>query len=187
MTRPKTPARDWQAEIYARHGYWIAGKAIHMAVGDGWADVVARLFDRIEKALAGEPVPTKLALIDVKEKYGSLRVDLLAPVEPETEAAIDHALLLAEMRSESTCDLCGAPGTVRSTLGQSGWLAARCEDHSDGFTRRVVKGPPRRRVQATGHQHRSLRCGRLRNPTHLADHLNRGRQAHHALDLNRAT
>jgi hypothetical protein len=147
MSRPKMPVRDWQAEVYAQHQYWIAGKPIHMAVGDGWAEVIARLFDRIEKALAGEPVPTKIALIDVKEKYGTIRVDLLAPVGPETEAAIDLAVLLAEMRSECTCDICGAPGTVRSTLGQSGWLAARCEDHSDGFPRRVVKGPPRRRIQ----------------------------------------
>lgn len=147
MSRPKTPARDWQAEIYARHQHWIAGKPIHMAVCDGWADVVAKLFDRIEKALAGEPVATKLTLIDVKEKYASLRVDLLAPVGPDTEAAIERALLLAEMRSECTCDTCGAPGTVRSTLGQSGWLATRCEDHADGFPRRVANSPPRRRVQ----------------------------------------
>lgn len=147
MTRPKPPAHDWQAEIYARHSYWIAGKPIHMAVGDGWADVVARLLDRIEKALGTEPVPAKIALIDVKEKYASLRVDLLAPVGPETEAALDYAILLAEMRSEGTCDICGALGTVRSTLGQSGWLAARCEDHSDGFPCRVVEGPPRRRIQ----------------------------------------
>lgn len=147
MSRPKPPARDWQAEIYARHGYWIAGKPIHMAVGDGWADVVARLFDRIEKAVAGEPVPTKIALIDVKEKYASLAISILAPVGTEAEAAIERAILLTEMRSECTCDICGEPGSVRSTLGQSGWLAARCEDHSDGFPRRVVTGPPRRRVQ----------------------------------------
>lgn len=54
MSRRKTPARDWQAEIYARHQHWIARKASHMAVSDGWADVIARLFDRIERALAGE-------------------------------------------------------------------------------------------------------------------------------------
>lgn len=147
MSRRKTPARDWQAEIYARHQYWIAGKPVHMAVGDGWADVVARLFDRVEKALAGELVPTKVFLIDVKEKYASLSISILAPVGPEAEAAIERAILLAELRSEATCDICGAPGTVRSTLGQSGWLAARCEDHSDGFPRRVVTGPPRRRIQ----------------------------------------
>ncbi|WP_324132015.1 hypothetical protein [Bosea sp. (in: a-proteobacteria)] len=51
MLRPKTPARDWQAEIYARHRYWIDCKPIQMAVGDGWADVDARLFERIENAL----------------------------------------------------------------------------------------------------------------------------------------
>jgi hypothetical protein len=38
-------------------------------------------------------VPTKLALINVKEKYVMVRIDLLAPVGPETEAAVDHAVL----------------------------------------------------------------------------------------------
>lgn len=146
MTRPKPPARDWQAEIYARHQHWIAGKAIHMAVGDGWSDVIGRLFNRIEKALAGEPVATKVALIDVKEKYGSLAVSILAPVGPETEAAIDHAILLAEMRSESTCDECGEPGRLRSTMGMSGWLAVKCVDHRAGYPDLVAKKPPRRRM-----------------------------------------
>ncbi len=142
MTRPKPPARYWQAEIYARHQYWIAGKPIYMAVGDGWADVVARMFDRIENALAGEPLPTKVALIDVKEKYGTLTVSILAPVGPETDAAIDRAIVLAEMRSECTCDECGAPGRLRSTMGQAGWLAVKCDDHRSGYPELVGQHRP---------------------------------------------
>lgn len=146
MSRRKNAA-DWQAEIYAKHAHWIAGRHVHMAVGDGWADVLNRLFDRIAGALAGEPVPTKISIVDVKEKYGELRCDLLAPVGPETEAAIDRAILLAEMLSECTCDECGEPGRLRSTLGQSGWLAVKCDIHASGYPRIVAKGPPRRRVR----------------------------------------
>lgn len=146
MSRPKTPA-DWQAALYEKHSRWIAGSPSHMAVGDGWADVLSRLFDRIAEALAGEPVATKIAIVDVKEKYGELRCDLLAPVGPEAEAAIDKAILLAEMRSECTCDECGEPGRLRSTLGQSGWLAVKCDIHASGYPRPVAKGPPRRRVR----------------------------------------
>lgn len=146
MSRPKTPA-DWQAALYEKHSRWIAGSPPHMAVGDGWADVLSRLFDRIAEALAGEPVATKIAIVDVKEKYGELRCDLLAPVGPEAEAAIDEAILLAEMRSECTCDECGEPGRLRSTLGQSGWLAVKCDMHSSGYPRPVAKGRPRRRVR----------------------------------------
>lgn len=149
MSRPKTPA-DWQAALYEKHSHWIAGSPPHMAVGDGWANVLARLFDRIAEALAGEPVPTKIAIIEVKEKYAELRCDLLAPVGPDTEAAIDRAILLAEMRSECTCDECGEPGRLRSTLGQSGWLAVKCDIHSSGYPRPVAKGPPRRRVRHRG-------------------------------------
>ncbi len=146
MSRPKTPA-DWQVQIYARHSHWIACSHIHMAVGDGWADILSTLFDRIAGALAGEPVSTKISIIDIKEKYAELRAEFLAPVGPETQAAIDRAILLAEMRSECTCDECGREGRLRSTLGQSGWLAVKCDDHASGYPRMVAKGPPRRRVR----------------------------------------
>ena len=146
MSRPKHAA-DWQAAIYVKHSRWIAGSSPHMAVGDGWSDVLSRLFDRIAGALASEPVPTKIAIIDVKEKYAELRCHLLAPVGSDTEAAIDRAILLAELRSECTCDECGEPGRLRSTLGQSGWLAVKCDMHSSGYPRPVANGPPRRRVR----------------------------------------
>jgi hypothetical protein len=145
MSRPKQAA-DWQAAIYAKHSHWITGAKPHMAVGDGWSDVLSRLFDRIAEALAGETVLTKLAIVDIKEKYAELRFEILAPVGPQTEVAIDSAILLAEMRSECTCDECGEPGRLRSTLGQSGWLAVKCRDHADGYPELVDKGPPRRRM-----------------------------------------
>ncbi|MGY6251366.1 hypothetical protein ACXIUS_28170 [Bosea thiooxidans] len=117
-----------------------------MAVGDGWADLIARLFDRLSEALAGEPQSTKIVIIDIKEKYGELRCEVLAPVGPETEAAIDQAILLAEMRSECTCDECGEPGRMRSTLGQSAWLAVKCDHHQSGYPRTVGERSPKRRI-----------------------------------------
>lgn len=145
MSRP-TKSTDWQTEIYRKHSGWIAGTPPHMAVGDGWAEVVARLFDRIANALAGELPSTRVAIIDIKEKYGELRAELLAPVGPEAEAAIERAILLAELRSECSCDECGEAGRMRSTLGQSGWLAVKCDAHGAGYPRIVAKGPPRRRI-----------------------------------------
>lgn len=146
MSRPKTPV-DWQAQIYQKHAGWIAGSHIHMAVGDGWADILSRLFDRIAEALASEPMPVKVAIVDVKEKYAELRCEILASVGPEAQAAIDRAILLAEMRSECTCDECGEPGVLRSTLGQSGWLAVKCDLHRSGYPRIFAKGPPKRRIR----------------------------------------
>lgn len=146
MTRPNMPAH-WQSAIYRKHAHWIAGHHVHFAVGDGWADVVSRLFDRLAAAVALEPVPTKISIVDVKEKYGSLVADFLTPVGPEAEAAIDRAVMLAEMRSEVTCDVCGERGKLRSTMGMSGWLAVRCDDHRSGYPRVVGKGPPRREVR----------------------------------------
>lgn len=141
MSRRNTAA-NWQAALYARHADWIEGP--YMSVGDGWSDVVSRLFDRISAAVASEPSGTRVSILDIKEKYGSLAVSILAPVEAETDAAIDHAILLAEMRSECSCDECGEEGKLRSTLGVSGWLAVKCRDHAEGYPVLVAKGPPRR-------------------------------------------
>lgn len=141
MSRRDTTA-SWQAALYARHSDRIEGS--YMSVGNGWADVLSRLFDRVAAAVASEPAGTKVTILDIKEKYGSLAISVLAPVEAETDAAIDHAILLAEMRSEVTCDECGEVGKLRSTLGQSGWLAAKCADHKAGYPEVVAKGPPRR-------------------------------------------
>lgn len=30
MSRPKSPPCDYYAEIFARYGWWIGGKAIHV-------------------------------------------------------------------------------------------------------------------------------------------------------------
>lgn len=128
---------DWQAEIYRQHAGRIAGARPHMAIGDGWADVVSRLFDRISQALVGEPASTKIVIIDLKENYAQIRVEIIAPVGPEIEAAIRHAILPAELRSECTCDECGERGRMRSTLGQSGWLAVNCDDHDSGYPQAV--------------------------------------------------
>ena len=138
---------DWQAEIYDKHAGWLAGTRPHMAIGDGWADVVSRLFDRISQALAGEPSSTKIVIIDIKEKYGELRVEIFAPVGPETEAAIDQAILLAELRSECTCDECGAAGLMRSSVGESGWLAVKCDYRQSGYPRTVGERSPKRRIK----------------------------------------
>ncbi|HEV7326655.1 MAG TPA: hypothetical protein VGN91_16490 [Bosea sp. (in: a-proteobacteria)] len=145
MSRP-TKSTDWQTEIYRKHSGWVAGTPPHMAIGEGWAEIVARLFDRIAEALASELPSTKVAIIDIKEKYGEFRIEALAPVGPEAEAAIDRAILLAELRSECTCDECGEAGRMRSTLAQSGWLAVKCDHHAAGYPRILGKGSPRRRI-----------------------------------------
>ncbi len=137
---------DWQAEIYRKHAGWLTGPRPHMAVGDGWADVVARLFDRIAQAVVSEPPSTKIVIIDIKEKYGEIRVDILAPVAPDTQDLIDQAILLAELRSECTCDECGQPGRMRATLGQSVWLAVKCDSHQSSYPKTIGERSPRRQI-----------------------------------------
>jgi hypothetical protein len=68
-------------------------------------------------------VPETIAQVvasQVKEKYGSLRFYYHGG-----DDTIDNYVRFAEMMSERTCDVCGAPGKVRD----GGWIVTRCEEH----------------------------------------------------------
>lgn len=58
----------------------------------------------------------------IKEKYGSLRV--YTNYHDET---IESYIDFAELMSSTTCEICGAPGTINN----KGWLKTRCEKHKE--------------------------------------------------------
>jgi hypothetical protein len=57
----------------------------------------------------------------VKEKYGGLRFYYSGGDE-----VIDAYVHFAEMLSERTCEVCGAPGKSRD----GGWIVTRCDEHA---------------------------------------------------------
>jgi hypothetical protein len=97
-------------------------------VGDGWADVVEVMVERIA-ALA----PLGAHRFDrIEEKYGTLVVGVQrvhAGLDSETLAAVDESVALAEARSACTCQICGETGALRD---DHGWLATLCDDHARG-------------------------------------------------------
>jgi hypothetical protein len=69
------------------------------------------------------PVPDEIPQVvatQVKEKYGGLRFYYNGGDE-----VIDNYVRFAEMMSERTCDVCGAPGEMRG----GSWVVTRCEEH----------------------------------------------------------
>lgn len=138
---------DWQATLSARHARWIVGAPTSMAIESGWSDIVFRLFDRVAAALEGTTPPAKAAIVDIRRERGLLHADILSTAGGPVQEAIERAALLAELRSECTCDICGRPGQLKSTLGQSVWLAVRCVEHGFGYPRTAARGPPTRSIQ----------------------------------------
>jgi hypothetical protein len=60
-------------------------------------------------------------IVQVKEKFGTLRFYVNESVSTEMSAYIQFA----ESMSGKTCEICGSPGTVRN----GGWLKTLCDNH----------------------------------------------------------
>jgi hypothetical protein len=78
------------------------------SVGKGWGGILERLY---------KCIPKTTVVTCVKEKFGSLRF-YIAGGSDKT-----HDLIMeAEIESETTCELCGAPGYIYT----EGWHVCRC-------------------------------------------------------------
>lgn len=99
-----------------------------VACDPGWSALIARVFDEIETAIAGQKqsgVPEKKwPLVEqVKQKFGELCIYI-----SNSTTAIDAAILYATQRSRLTCAVCAQPG-VKRVIG--GWqLATVCDEHA---------------------------------------------------------
>jgi len=101
--------------IYNQNGY--TREQSLRAVGSGWAKLIHRLWDAVDKANArfaampGFGPPAVLKVVQVKEKFGTLRfyTDRLGGPDGDTPGLSE---LIGEVAAESarTCEECGDPG-----------------------------------------------------------------------------
>jgi uncharacterized protein with HEPN domain len=89
-------------------------------IGDGWFGIVDRLSAKLAK-------DTALHVVQVKEKYGRLKVyyerDPSGPQDPRLDAEIEATRNEAGDESERTCEVCGEPGTHEE---RRRWWSVRC-------------------------------------------------------------
>lgn len=94
-------------------------------VGDGWDSII---FDLHEKLLAADPT---FSYIQIKEKFGGLRVYLTDESSPEVKALLREA----EQRARVTCESCGGSGTLH--VSARGWYRTLCSscasEHEQGY------------------------------------------------------
>lgn len=96
------------------------------AVGDGWEDLLKRACRRMRAAVREDD--GMFRVVQIKEKYGTLRLYWEGALTPPAVAEVEEAVDLAEARSMTTCDVCGGIGVLRA----GGWMATRCDDHAEG-------------------------------------------------------
>lgn len=87
--------------------------------GDGWYRLVERLLDCVQD-LADEQGAMQHVAVQVKEKFGSLRVHWVA-----SDERVDAMTVFAQALSCFICEQCGNPAT-RDT---NGWIRTRCDKH----------------------------------------------------------
>lgn len=84
------------------------------SVGAGWAPLVNRVFDKLET------IKGNVKIIQVKEKYGGLRI-----YTDYSNEELDEVIYDAEHESLEICEQCGQPGKLR---GKS-WYYTSCDEH----------------------------------------------------------
>jgi len=87
--------------------------------GDGWIDLVIATIVSIHQKGPGPWHTTQ-----IKEKYGGIRIYYHGDVGDQGDEIIEAA----EMVSEHVCEVCGAPGRLRT----GGWMMTRCDEHAGG-------------------------------------------------------
>jgi formylmethanofuran dehydrogenase subunit E len=88
---------------------------------DGWYSLIEELLDKIQAIVDKTPEIKDLEVLQIKEKYASLRVYL----SYETDEISD---LIEEYTKKSTitCEVCGEPGSVREDRH---WYKTLCHKH----------------------------------------------------------
>lgn len=128
---------ELEAQIRARWPGWFyratadggAPAPFTFEHGDGWYDLLVRIFERIEAELATRNVElaghhTHFSVIEVKEKFGALRI--IATGTNETLVfAFQHAMEL----SLTICEVCSAPGMLRTEYCKT--LCAICRSERE--------------------------------------------------------
>ncbi len=75
--------------------------------GDGWFEIVNKLCEDLQALKMPD-----FEVISVKEKSGTLRISA-RNIPAEYNNSVSYLIQEAEKRSESTCEVCGKPGTLR--------------------------------------------------------------------------
>lgn len=95
------------------------GKGLPFECGDGWFNLLYNLSKGIQELIDDGIESPDFNVVQVKEKFGSLRYYSNGSVE-ETDKLVDEAKKLSSI----TCEICGKPGICRDI---GGWLTTLCE------------------------------------------------------------
>lgn len=106
---------EYEDAFVAKYKANLAPRFIGLGIPRGWRPLVEGFMDSV----AG----TDFKAVQIKEKFGGLRIYGSGPVTAEYDKAA--------VKASHTCAICGEEGKLRST----NWLAVLCDKHYDETTK----------------------------------------------------
>jgi len=92
--------------------------AFGFEIRDGWLSLLEELFDKIQELVDNDPQYNALEVVQVKEKYGELRIYINAYWE-----VIEDLINEYTRKSKHICEWCGEKGKLHN---DNGWLTTLC-------------------------------------------------------------
>ena len=110
--------KQYRSDIKDLYSNWV------FECEPGWYDIIDNLCKKIAK------VTDKVEFIQIKEKFGSLRiyVDLDNAMSEEQASTVYSLIKEAEELSTKTCELCGKVEDHNIIRNDFAWYMARCDD-----------------------------------------------------------
>jgi hypothetical protein len=96
--------------------------------GKGWYTLLENFKEDLLTLIDEEQYDFDIEVVQVKEKFGGLRIYLSSSVE-----AIDNLIDEYVDVAYHTCELCGEKGKLR--MLDDGWMATLCDDHYDYYSK----------------------------------------------------
>ena len=91
-----------------------------LEIGNGWMELVYKMLVEIDDLYFKRDCNIDVIILQIKEKYGSLRVS-----DNKLDAEIGFIVSKYEQLSKSTCEICGAEGKM---VRDEYWISVRCEE-----------------------------------------------------------
>lgn len=112
--------REKEQEILEKYSFFHPNKPLSESLmafgfecGKGWFGIIEEMCEKLSKV-----VPEDFEIIQVKEKFGGLRV-----YSNFSNDEIDKIITEAEIKAESTCEICGDVGKERG----GSWIRTLCD------------------------------------------------------------
>lgn len=122
-------SKDWQDELVESHPALFGPPCTasgYPECGEGWREILEMACARMARALTEHD---RIAVEQIKEKYGTLRIYWSGTVSDVIRTRIEEALALATARSACTCEVCGQEGRLHCSGIR---LSTLCTHHAKG-------------------------------------------------------